>query len=57
MKCGIYFIKSQNNHTNEKQIKNNKKFKPKQMNEEIKKLIRETKIAYQIQKTNSAAEI
>ena len=33
-----------------KEIRNNNKVKPKRMNEEIKRLIRETKIAYQIKK-------
>ena len=36
-----------------KKIRNNKKVKPKWMNEEIKRLIRESKIAYQIQKSSS----
>ena len=33
-----------------KKIRNNKGVKPKWMNEEIKRLIKETKIIYQIQK-------
>ena len=40
-----------------KKITNNKEVKPKWINGEIKKIIRETKIAYQIQKTNSSEEI
>ena len=40
-----------------KKIRNNKEIKPKWMNEEIKRLIRETKIACQIQKTNSSEEM
>ena len=39
-----------------KKIRNNKEVKPKWMNGEIKKRIRETKITYQIQKTNSSEE-
>ena len=39
-----------------KKIRNNKKVKPKWMNKEIKRLIRETKISYQIQNTNSSEE-
>ena len=39
-----------------KKIRNNKGVKPKRMNGEIKRFIRETKIAYQIQKTNSSEE-
>ena len=35
----------------------NKNVKPKWMNGEIKRFIRKTKIAYQIQKTNSPEEI
>ena len=39
-----------------KKIRNNKEVKPKWMNGEINIFIRETKIAYQIQKINSSEE-
>ena len=39
-----------------KRIRNNKEIKPKWINLKIKRVIRETKIAYQIQKTNSSKE-
>ena len=40
-----------------KRIRNNKEIKPKWINLKIKRVIRETKIAYQIQKTNSSKKI
>ena len=55
LKCGIYL--SRNKFTKEfiptKRIRNNKEVKLKLMNGKIKRLIRETKIAFQIQKINN----
>ena len=41
---------------NKKKIRNNKEVNPKWMNGGIKRLFREGKIAYQIQKPNSSEE-
>ena len=55
MKYGIY-LSLLNKFTKFIPVRNNKEVKPKWMDGEIKRLTRETKIAYQIKKTNSSEE-